>query len=101
MVELERKIDSIHITCIHNTPDSTLQVAKGLVAGYSAGRQRKPKEADVGILDLSLAAMHEVTKFDGRPRVCMQCKRMGSKTSKGKTRETAYGCQQCKIHVHR
>lgn len=76
------------------------QVAKALIGGY-AGRKRKARQPEVGPLDRSFAAAHELVQLQKRPRACQQCKKSGQKTQTGRTKESRYGCHQCHVHLHR
>lgn len=98
-VVILRMISSI-VFYIQDSQSSIFQVAMQLIGEYST-RSRAARRSDSISMTGAFAIQHTPTTFDGRPRICRQCKKEGKKTAKGRVPETKHGCHQCKVNLHR
>jgi len=77
--------------------DFRTSLAKQLIAGYSTEHTNKRRKINQFYLDPFNAGRHVIDKTKGRKRTCIQCKKMGNKTAKGRVVETTYECVQCSV----
>lgn len=75
-------------------------LAKQLIGGYSTssvGHSAKRRKIDNLLLEPANAASHFIVKIDGRKKVCVYCKRLGRKTTGGRSVESTFQCLQCNV----
>ena len=63
----------------------------------SAAQSSKLCKIEAHLLQEVNAGKHFIDKIKGRKRQCVQCKRLGTKTSKGRPVETTFECVQCSL----
>ena len=76
-------------------------LAKQLIGGYSscvsAAQSSNRRKIEAHLLQEGNAGKHLIDKIKGRKRQCVQCKRVGTKTPKGRPVETTFECVQCGV----
>ena len=76
-------------------------LAKQLIGGHStsvsAAQSCKHRKIKAYLLEEGNAGKHFIDKIKGRKRQCVQCKRVGTKTPKGRPVESTFECVQCGI----
>jgi hypothetical protein len=76
-------------------------LAKQLIGGYStsvsAAQSSKRRKIEAYLLQEGNAGKHFIDKIKGRKRQCVQCKRVGTKTPKGRPVESTFECVQCGV----
>ena len=76
-------------------------LAKQLIGGFSssvsAAQSSKRRKIEAFSLEEGNAGKHFIDKIKGRKRECVQCKRVGTKTPKGRPVETSFECVQCGV----
>lgn len=78
-----------------------LSLAKQLIGGFSttvsAAQSSKRRKIEAFALEQGNSSKHFIDKIKGRKRQCVQCKREGAKTPKGRPIETSFECVQCSV----
>ena len=78
-----------------------INLAKQLIGGFSctASLGHATKHRKIENLSFSAANVnrHFSVHIEGRKKVCVQCKRVGRKTPKGRSVETSFQCLQCNV----
>ena len=78
-----------------------VNLAKALIGGFSSTASLGHSAKRRKIENLSVAAenigKHFSVKIEGRKKVCVHCKRVGRKTSGGRSVETTFQCLQCNV----
>ena len=81
--------------------DFRLSLAKQLIGGFSttvsAAQSSKRRKIEAFALEQGNSSKHFIDKIKGRKRQCVQCKREGAKTPKGRPIETSFECVQCSV----
>lgn len=81
--------------------DFRLSLAKQLIGGFSttvsAAQSSKRRKIEAFALEQGNSSKHFIDKIEGRKRQCVQCKREGAKTPKGRPIETSFECVQCSV----
>lgn len=77
------------------------ELAKQLIGGYStrvsAAQLFKRRKIEAHFLQEGSEGKHFIDKIKGRKRQCVQCKRVGTKTPKGRPVESTFECVQCSV----
>ena len=73
-----------------------LDICKLLVKGKRKVNKRSASSAGLGS---SLSSDHQLVRLFGRKAACTWCPKVGKKTNKGRTPETVWGCDICKVHL--
>ena len=63
----------------------------------SAAQSSKGRKIEAYLLEKGSAGKHLFDKIKGRKRQCVQCKRVGTKTPKGRPVESTFACVQCGV----
>ena len=81
--------------------DFRLSLAKQLIGGFSstvsAAQSAKRRKIETYALEQGNSGKHFIDKIRGRKRQCVQCKREGAKTPRGRPIETSFECVQCSV----
>lgn len=63
----------------------------------SAAQSSKRRKIETYALEQGNSGKHFIDKIRGRKRQCVQCKREGAKTPRGRPIETSFECVQCSV----
>ena len=81
--------------------DFRSSLGKQLIGGFSTtvsvAQSSKRRKIETFALEQGNSSKHFIDKIEGRKRQCVQCKREGAKTPKGRPIETSFECVQCSV----
>ena len=78
---------------VHNLCDNTIATRNRRVAPP----MQQPEA--LYTVEENAVAGHSLVRLDGRKRVCQSCRRLGRKTTSGRSVETCFGCLTCNVHL--